>query len=369
MKKAEKIAIVYDWFDKWGGVERILLTLHELFPDASFYTSYYDKKNAAWANSMDIHESYIRSLPYLIKHSRILSLPFYPFAFESFNFNEYGTVISVTSSFAKSIITQPGTQHICYLLTPTRFLWSGQKEYHTNSFPKHMFLPYFQKWDQLAAQRPDSIISISKTVQKRCATFYKRDSEVIYPPFDTRMWDNQIPKPFTDKLDKTFFLVVSRLEPYKRIDLAIETFNASGMKLVVVGSGSEEKKLKTMAKGNIHFYSHLSDGELVHLYRNAKALIMPQEEDFGYVAVEAQYFGCPVITYSMGGVTEIVKDGITGLFFDTQTIDSLNDALERFHTMSYNLTKQTKRYGKEFALKHSKEEFKKQFLPKIKINL
>lgn len=175
-KTDRKIAIVYDWIDKWGGVERVLLTLHKIFPEAVFYTSYFDPENAGWAKDLKIKTSFIQSLPGFIKNSRIASLPFYPFAFESFNFNEYDLVISVTSSFAKSIITQPKTKHICYLLTPTRFLWSHQKDYFKKNIINNYYLKKLKDWDFVTTRRPDKIISISQTVAKRCLKYYHRQT-------------------------------------------------------------------------------------------------------------------------------------------------------------------------------------------------
>ncbi|HEX7542753.1 MAG TPA: glycosyltransferase, partial [Patescibacteria group bacterium] len=304
MFSEKKIAIVYDWIDKWGGVERILLILHEMFPEADFYTSYFDSKNASWAKNLKIKTSFLQRFPDFIKKSRILSFPFYPYAFESFDFSDYDLVISVTSSFGKSIITKPGTQHICYLLTPTRYLWSHEKEYFKNKLLRSLvtgYLDFIKKWDFVSAQRPDKIISISETVKNRCLKYYKRNSEVIYPGFDINYWKNikdQVSKiKETDQIskilrNKEYFLLVSRLESYKKVDLTIKVFNKLNKPLIIVGKGSEENKLKQIADKNIIFLSKLSDIELGTLYSNAQALIMPQEEDFGYVSLEAQFLGC-----------------------------------------------------------------------------
>jgi len=310
----KKVAIVYDWLDKWGGVERILLVLHEIFPTAEFYTSYWDRKSASWATSLKIRTSFINRFPPFIKKNRLLSFSFYPLAFESFDFSGYDLVISVSSSFAKSIITKPGTKHICYLLTPTRYFWLYPQLYIKKSiFSPFLFyyLKIIKQWDYVAAQRPDKIISISKTVADRCQKYYQRKSKSIYPPFATDYWRKiklKILHPklkTTDKFkiinSKRYFLVVSRLESYKRVDLAIDVFNENGETLVIVGEGTEIKKLKRRASSNIYFFSQLSDQELGWLYANAQALIMPQEEDFGYTALEAQFFGCPVIAYKKGG--------------------------------------------------------------------
>lgn len=367
-----RIAIVYDWIDKWGGVERVLLTLHEMFPEAIFYTSYFDQETASWAKNLKIKTSFLQKFPNFIKKSRILSFLFYPFIFESFDFSNYDLVISVTSSFAKSIITKPGTKHICYLLTPTRYFWSHKKDYLKNKLFSYLVSNYInqiKKWDYVVAQRPDKIISISETVKKRCLQYYKRDSEIIYPPFDREYWNNirlKVKSPHfalrASRGKKKFFLVVSRLEPYKKVDLVIQSFNRLKSNLIVVGEGTEEKKLKKMAGKNIIFLSKLSDVELGSLYLNAQALIMPQEEDFGYVSLEAQFFGCPVIAYKKGGALETVIDGKTGIFFANQNKQSLRGAIERFNKIKYNLKNKVREFGIKNIERFSKEKFIDNFL-------
>jgi len=309
MPEKKKIAIVYDWMDKWGGVERVLLTFHEMFPEADFFTSYFDNKKAGWARNLKIKTSFIQQIPNFIKQNRIFSVPFYPFAFESFDFREYDIVISVTSSYAKSIITQPKTKHICYLLTPTRFLWSHERDYFKNKLIKDLvdgYLYSLKEWDKIASQRPDKIITISETVKDRCKRYYGISSKVIYPPFDVDYWQEIKSKIQNYKsqintkykiLNTRYFLIVSRLESYKKVDLVIKVFNKLNKNLIVVGEGAEENYLKKISEKNINFLSKLSDQELGVLYSKAEALIMPQEEDFGYVSLEAQFFGCPVIFF------------------------------------------------------------------------
>ena len=356
-----KIAIVYDWMDSWGGVERMLLVLHEMFPEAQWYTSYVDYKKAAWIPDQvrddRLKTSFMQGLPSFIKKSRILSLLFFPFAFESFDFRSYDTVISVTSSFAKSVITQPHTKHVCILLTPTRWLWGqgksyelGVKSYWIMRPIIQFFIHYLKRWDVIVAQRPDKIISISQTVADRCRQYYNRESTVVYPPFDEEYWKSikqevvnnkhWIPNRVRD--DKSdYCLVVSRLEPYKKVDLIIKTFKEfPDKKLIIVGKGTQGKKLKAMASHNIQFIQDVTDQELGVLYSQAEALIMPQEEDFGYVALEAQFFGCPVIAYGVGGACETIIDGKTGLLFYNQSVDALSDAVADFDHNKYNLEDQ-----------------------------
>ncbi len=367
--KNKKIAIVYDWIDKWGGVERVLLTLHEMFPHAYFYTSYYDSLSASWAKNLNIKTSFIQRLPDFIKKNRLLSLFLYPYAFESFDFSSYDTVISVTSSFAKSILTKPHTLHICYILTPTRYLWLYSEIYVDSWLKKIVYSPFFRflrKWDFIASQRPNHYIAISKTVQDRVKKYYKRESEMIYPPFDEEYWEKikneklKIKK-YNEKLkivqERKYFLVVSRLEVYKKIDLVIHVCNILKENLIIVGAGTQVKKLKKSAGETITFFQNITDQELTHLYQHAEALIIPQEEDFGYTSLEAQFFGCPVIAYRKGGATETVIEGKTGIFFNEQTESSLTRTLANFHTMSYTLHKDILKYVRDNLKKYTKEEF------------
>ncbi len=377
----KRIAIVYDWMDSWGGVERMLLVLHEMFPEAEWYTSYVNTETAPWVSDLHkISTSFIQSLPTFIKNNRIRSLPLYSFAFENIDLRGYDLVISVSSSFAKSVITHPGTKHICILLTPTRWLWTQESRYlkeipafppirragagmtfgkvGMTNFVMKPIINYLKKWDYVAAQRPDKIISISNVVADRCQKYYQRESEVLYPPFDFEYWKTFRSKRksqlIPSKLD--YYLIVSRLEPYKRVDLAIKAFSEFPNKqLVIVGKGTQASKLKKNAGQNIRFIHDVTDLELSQLYTHAEALIMPQEEDFGYVALEAQFFGCPVIAYGKGGATETVVKGKTGLFFSQQTARSLGDTVAHFERSKYNLG-DSQVFLKEFSTKQFKNK-------------
>ncbi len=378
----KKTAIVYDWMDSWGGVERVLLTLHEMFPKADWYTSVFDYKRAEWAKELQPRTSFIEKLPNFIKNSRKLSTPLYPLAFESFDFSNYDLVISISSSFAKGIITRPPTKHINICLTPTRFLWSHEDNYQKPLFT-NLIIKHLKRWDKIAAKRPDNIIAISKTVQKRIKNVYNLDSKVVYPPFDIEYWRNvksetyrrhpeqsegsQWDSSFVTQNDKNkrfkFYLVVSRLEPYKKVDLVVETFKRLiDQKLIIVGNGSEQKILKSIACSNVSFVENVNDEGLGKLYSQAQALIMPQEEDFGLVSLEAQFFGCPVITYGKGGATETVLDGKTGIFFDSQTEKSLSSALEIFEKEAYNLRQSTMSEGQVNVKRFSRKIFEINFM-------
>ena len=350
----KKIAIVYDWMDKWGGVERMLLILHELFPHAVFYTSFVDYDTAIWAQSLNPRTSYMQRLPRFILRNRVLSLPFFTYAFESFNLREYDVVISVSSSFAKGVVTDHHTKHISIILTPPRFLWQGEENYKKGGMVGWVLKRRLREWDVVAAERPDTLLAISKTVANRCKKYYKRDSLVVYPPFDSNYWDTVKSKLLNTGVSKElvsdlsgsrFGLVVSRLERYKRIDIAVDAFRDGALskhydKLVIVGKGTEEKRLKIRAGSSklICFYQSITDTDLAWLYHSASAHIMPQEEDFGYTSIEAQFFHCPVVAFSRGGASETVIDGKTGILFDMQTPSSLIEALARLASMKYNLS-------------------------------
>ncbi|MBX4205826.1 glycosyltransferase [Candidatus Microgenomates bacterium] len=329
-----KIALVYDRVNKWGGAERFLLQLHEIFPDACLYTSVHNPKTASWAKVFPkIYTSFIQNLPFAKTHHDWYAI-FMPFAFEQFNFDQYDLVISITSESAKGIITKPKTQHICICLTPTRYLWSGYEEYFRNSIIKFLTKPivrYLRNWDKVAAQRPDKIIAISTEVKKRIEKYYGRKSEIIFPGYE------EFKDKDKSKLNaKDYFLVVSRLVPYKKVELAIKTFNRLNLSLVIVGTGSQEWKLKLMAGKNIKFLGLVNDSDLVYLYKNCNALIFPQNEDFGLTVLECQHFGKPVIAYESGGAKDTIIDGKTGIFFEKQTEESLMDALKTFQNTKFD---------------------------------
>jgi glycosyltransferase involved in cell wall biosynthesis len=335
-----KVAIVYDRVNKWGGAERVLLALHQIFPKADLFTSVYNPKTASWAKVFpNVYTSFLQKIPFAKSFHR--GLPWLmPLAFESLNFDGYDLVISLTSEAAKGIITKPKTKHLCYLLTPTRYLWSHYDDYFKNGvlrFLSKPFVSYLRHWDKIAAFRPDKIVSISQEVRRRVKKYYGLLSDVIYPPiyFGNNNFKTTVGLSLGfDPQD--YYLVVSRLEPYKKVDLVVETFNQLGERLVIVGVGSQFSLLKRKAKSNIKFLGKVNDATLAFYYQNAKALIMPQYEDFGLVSLEAQSYFLPVIAYRKGGACETVLEDKTGIFFDKQEVFSLVDAIERFAKMKFS---------------------------------
>jgi glycosyltransferase involved in cell wall biosynthesis len=366
-----KVAIVYDRVNKWGGAERVLLVLHEMFPDAPLYTSVYSPSGAPWARIFPkVIPSFIKKIP--LARDRHEHFPYLmPIAFESFDFGDFDLVVSVTSEAAKGVITKPSTKHVCYCLTPTRYLWSGYDDYFKYTPIKYLSYPiisYLRYWDKIAAQRPDVMVSISTEVQKRIDKYYGRDSVIIYPPVEIENFQFPPKSSATGQAISNFqakrgdyFLVVSRLVPYKKVDLAIDAFNELGYPLVVVGTGWDERKLKRKALSNVTFTGHLTDKELASYYQRARAFVFPQKEDFGLVAVEAQAAGCPVIAYKNGGALDTVIDGKTGVFFEEQNKLNLIDAVNRFQQLSFK-----KKDLIDNARRYSKERFKREFLKIVK---
>lgn len=353
-----KIAFVYDWFDtNIGGAERLIQVLHNVYPQAPWYTSHANLRSAIWAKGYDIRTSFLQKFPPWFRSNRLLTLPFLPLAFESFDLSEYDTVISVSSAFAKNVITSRNTKHICYLLTPPRWLWNMEKqktESKVQNVLDAIFGWYIRHLDKIGAQRVDEFVSISNEVAKRCLDFYSRESGVIYPPVDYDYWakmsgdvsGSEIVIQGVNLEPKSYFLTVSRLEPYKRVDLAMRSFaihknKKPDVKLVIVGIGSMYKKLVELSRNlnlepNVIWFSSLEDMDLARLYTHAVALIMPQREDFGYTACEAVACSCPAVVYRWGGQTEIIKDGVNGIYFDSQDPKSLALGLEEVCSFKYN---------------------------------
>ncbi len=350
-----KVALIYDRINKWGGAERLLLALLKIFPNADLFTSVYNSKKTPWAKSFKkIQTSFLQNFP-LAPSLHEFYAPFMPLAFESFSFDDYDLVISVTSESAKGVITKPKTKHICFCLTPTRYLWSGYETYFRNFLFRFLSKPivsYLRTWDKIAAQRPDYYFAVSGEVQKRIKKYYGKDSKVLYPPLVLK--GNNI-KTQSGK----YFLIVSRLVPYKKIDLAIRACNKLNIPLKIVGTGSQERYLKMISNKNVEFLGFVDDSELADLYAGCKALIFPGIEDFGTVMIEAQSFGKPVVAFKGGGALEIVKKG-TGEFFDNQNVESLVNLLEKWDD---------KRYNSSLCIENSKrfsyDSFKKKFLKTI----
>ncbi len=360
--KKMKVALVYDRVNKWGGAERVIIALRKIFPEAVLYTSVYENSRASWAKKIKVIPSFLQKIPFAPQYHEALAV-FMPIAFESFDFDEFDLVISLTSESAKGIITKPTTRHISIILTPTRYLWSGYNEYFNNKILKYISYPavwYLRFWDKLAASRPDQLVAISHTVQARIKKYYGLESKLIYPPLMMRPKSRKLRA--SDKTQvktvKPYFLVVSRLVPYKRVDIAIKAANKAKVPLKIVGSGSELNALREIAGDTIEFTGYISDSELKEYYANCRALIFPGVEDFGLVMVEAQAHGKPVIAFRGGGAEDILIEGITGTFFDRQNATALANTLEKFRANRYN-TNECRKNARRFSFEVFAREIRK----------
>lgn len=353
-----KVALVYDRVNKFGGAERVLLRLHEIFPDAPLFTLVYDPKSAPWASVFRVESTFLNKIKLFRTRHEWLA-PIASMAFESFNLREFNVVISITSSDAKAIITKPGQLHICYCLTPTRYFWSGENQYVNDIklklIPKWLY-KYFRTEDLLISKRPDQYIAISNEVKSRIEKYYNRDSLIIYPSIDDIFYS----KDYTPINKRNFYLIVNRLISYKRIDLAIQVFNILKKPLFVVGIGSELENLKNIAGKTIKFMGAIDDTKLIDLYKHAKAVIFPQEEDFGLVPIESQACGTPVIAYGNGGALETVINNKTGIFFEEQSVESLTKAINQFEKLTINPEDCHKN-----ALRFTTRKFEKEFSGKV----
>ena len=356
-----KVAFVYDRVNKIGGAEQILTALHEIWPQAPLYTAVYDSTNAPWSGNFKVIPSFLQSIPMAAKAHEYC--PFLtPQAFESFSFANFDMVISVTSAEAKFVITNPGTLHICYCLTPTRYLWSGYNDYLENpgfnslNFVARLIFwataPLLRTIDSSASWRPDYYIAISNTVNDRIKKYYQKRGIVIYPPVDINKIKNQKSK----KNKEEYFLVVSRLVPYKKIDLIVKVFNQLGWKLKIIGVGNQLSSLKKIAQSNINFLGQVNDKDLIYYYQDCQALVMAAEEDFGISLVEAQAAGKPVIAFGRGGAQEIIKDSQTGILFARQMVKDLKLAMHRFKQLKFKPL-----ICQQNAQRFSKENFKNRF--------
>lgn len=332
-----KVALVHDYLNQMGGAERVVLALHELFPDAPLYTSIYDPQRVDPAfQKIDIRTSFMQKLPFIMKHHQPY-LPFYPFAMENLDLRGYDLVLSSSSAFGKGVIVRPETLHICYCHTPMRWCWNYREYVEREQMGKmaRRMLPFLitwlRVWDQTSAMRVDHFIANSPVVADRIQKYYRRESIVIPPPVEAERF------PFDSATQPgDYFLALSRFAPYKRLDLAIQACNRLSLPLVVIGGGRDEQRLKALAGPTIRFMGRLSDTDVLQYLTHCRAFLFPGEEDFGITPLEAQACGRPVIAYGSGGALASVIDGITGTFFYEQTVESLEAVLASFDERRYN---------------------------------
>lgn len=327
-----RIALVHDYLSQNGGAEKVLNVFHKLWPDAPLFVLFHDRARVTEFADADVRESFMRRLPFGRKKYQWY-LPLMPLATEKHNLHEFDVVISSTSAFAKGVLTRPETLHISYCHTPTRYLWTDTHEYIADlKYNKLIkaFLPRLihklRVWDKMSVDRVDHFIANSGTVAGRIQKYYRRTSDILYPPVDRSL--------FSISSDiKDYYITGGRLVAYKRFDLVIQVFNRLGWSLIIFGDGPELHALQRMAKKNISFVGRVDEAEKARLLRHARAFIHPQIEDLGITPIESMASGRPVIAFGEGGVTETVIPGKTGVFFYEQTWEALLDVLLTFdHT-------------------------------------
>src|SRR3989339_899643 len=299
------LAIIHDFLNQFGGAERVVEAVHTLYPEAPIYTSIYDQSRLPDSFArMDIRTSFMQNLPLVMRYFKLYFM-IYPLAFEQIKLDEYDVILSSSSAYAKGVKTSPNQLHICYCHTPMRFVWRFNDYIKRENLPDWVknLLPFFlepiKEWDLRNNSRVDYFIANSSNVAARIKQLYGRQSDIIFPPVDTKKFQ-------PGSLDKDFFLVVSRLSPYKRLDLVVEAFNQLDLPLKIIGSGPARASLQKLAKNNIEFLGQLDDRDVVKYLSECRALIFPGEEDFGIVPLEAMACGRPVIAYKAGGGLETV---------------------------------------------------------------
>lgn len=339
-----RVAVVHDWLTNIAGAEKVVFEILKIFPKADVYTSVY--RSDIFRDILKGHKvytSFLQKIP-LARHKHQLFPVLRRYAFENFDFSNYDLVISSSTAEAKGIITSESTLHVSYIHTPTRYFWSHYDQYLSDPgfgaldpavrFQLRRTIKSSRRWDFAAAQRPDVILANSATVQGRIQRYYKRQSEVVYPPVDIDRFAKEYPRP--KNVPDSYFVVASRLIPYKRFDIAIKACMKARRHLVVVGSGSELTKLKGISNEMIQFMGHVSDEEMVAYVQHAEALIFPGEEDFGIVPVESMAAGTPVIAYAAGGATETVEPGKTGELIGSQSVAAFYTAVQDFNAKKYS---------------------------------
>ncbi|MBD3392672.1 MAG: glycosyltransferase [Chitinivibrionales bacterium] len=326
-----RIALIHEWLVTLAGAESVLQSIHRLYP-GDIHALFHDPDELAastWAR-VPVKTSMLQHLPFARKHHRAY-LPLYPMAIEQFDLREYNLIISSSYAVAKGVLTSSDQLHICYCHSPMRYVWDLTFQYleaaeltsGLKSFLVRAIFHYIRTWDSISSLRVNEFVANSHYIAHRIEKCYNRTARVIYPPVDVDRFTVR------DRRDD-YFITVSRLVPYKRIDLAVEAFNQLGLPLLVVGEGPAKRKLKSLAKKNITFAGNAPDEQLRDYLSRARAFVFCAEEDFGIVNVEAQACGIPVIAYGRGGALETVIEGETGLFFYRQNVPSLVDAVNDF---------------------------------------
>jgi glycosyltransferase involved in cell wall biosynthesis len=362
-----RVALVHDWLTGMRGGEKVLEVLCELYTDATLFTLLHNKGAMSPSiENMRIQTSFVQNLPFKEDHYRNY-LPLFPRAIESFDFSGYDLIISTSHCVAKGAKPVDNALHICYCFTPMRYVWEQYVEYFgkgragiATRTAMALIAPALRNWDVRASARVHFFVADSENVARRIERYYARAADVIHGPVDTSLF-----KPSGNPGD--YYLMVTALVPYKRVDLAVDTFNQLGVRLVIIGSGPDEEKLKARAASNIEFLGWEGDDILAKFYANCRALIFPGIEDFGIVPLEAMASGRPVIAFAQGGALETVVgigENPTGVFFYEQSVDALKKAIKEFESRQFDSTA-IRKHAEKFDRKRFKQRLHEYITDKI----
>lgn len=347
-----KTAIVHEWLVNYAGSERCVESFTNIWSDAPVYSLVdflNDEQRSIILKGKKAKTSFIQHLPYAKTKHRYY-LPLFPRAVETFNLSDFDVVVSSSHAVAKGVKTNKKQLHISYCYSPMRYAWDNADEYLTGfkgSVAK-LFIKYLRRWDLKSSKNPDYIVAISEHIRDKVKRIYNRDADVIYPPVDTDKFQLEV-----NKAD--YYLAASRLVPYKKIDLIVDAFaKMLDKKLIVIGSGPEKEKILSKATPNVDVVGYQDFESLKSYLQKAKAFVFAAEEDFGIVVVEAMACGTPVIAFGTGGAAETVIDGVTGILFPEQTVDSIVEAVKRFDVISHSMNYKEIRYHSE---KFSRQTF------------
>jgi glycosyltransferase involved in cell wall biosynthesis len=355
-----KVALVHDFLLKLGGAERVLKVFADMYPEAPIYTLLYDEKVCGSVFPAErVRTSSLQNLPKFIRRRHKWLTGKMPRAIEELDLSEFDLVLSSSAAYSHGLIVPVETKHICYCHSPMRYAWDHASEYleenNIHGLKKAAYawlIRSLREWDHIAADRPDKYLANSATVARRLKKYYKVGSEVVFPPVDVKNF--RVTESHSD-----YFLIVSTLTPYKKIDLAVQLFNKIGRRLVIIGDGSHRQYLEAIAADNIDFLGFKSDEDVREYIQNCRALLFPGEDDFGIVPVEAMACGKPVLAYGKGGALETVVAGKTGEFFYEPTVESMEDGLAR---LMYN----EKTYKPLGIRKHANQFSRDEFEERIK---
>jgi glycosyltransferase involved in cell wall biosynthesis len=363
-----KVAIIHDYLNQYGGAERVLEALLKIFPEADIYTLFYSATRTLGRFDAHVRRTSFLDVPFVRKRHRPF-IPLMPLAAQTLSLRgAYDLVVSATAGYAKGIrvrATGHPPFHLSYCYTPLRYAWE-YRDYFRNPVFASVLAPafsYLRAWDLRAAQNPDAMLAVSGYIADKIRACYGREADVVHPPVDTKLF---FPGKAADAVGD-YYLAAGRLMHYKRFDLVLQAFRHTGLPLKVVGVGPEARALRRMADAlpNVQFLSFVPDAEMRRLYQGARAFIFPHVEDFGLVALEAHACGTPVVAFRSGGVTEIVKDGKTGVFFSEQSTRGLIEAVQRAGKMHWNRA-HIARHAQKFSFASFKQGILSHIPPEVR---